>query len=138
MGIDVARYRNDGALGIAIGNFANEMTALYVSQGREGLYADEAIPEGIGPASRLQLKFGVFFFDYDLDGWLDLLSANGHLEEEISKIQKSQHYRQPSRSGTPAPRRVEIQADRAGPDLFQPLVERPVGVRGPRRTGSGQ
>jgi hypothetical protein len=128
MGIDVARHRNDGALGIAIGNFANEMTALYVSQGRDGLYADEAIPEGIGPASRLPLKFGVFFFDYDLDGWLDLLSANGHLEEEISKIQKSQHYRQPAQlfwnSGATEGGFVEIHADRAGPDLFQPLVGR--------------
>ena len=88
--------RNDAALGIAIGNFANEMTALYVSQPQPLTFTDEAIPEGIGPASRLSLKFGVFFFDYDLDGWLDLLSANGHLEEEISKVQASQRYAQPA------------------------------------------
>lgn len=128
MGIDVARHRNDEALGIAIGNFANEMTALYVNQGRTGLFADEAIPEGIGPASRRQLKFGILFLDYDLDGWLDLLSANGHLEEEISKIQQSQHYRQPAQlfwnAGATSGGFVEIQADRAGPDLFRPLVGR--------------
>ena len=72
------------------------MTALYVSQGRALLFADEAITEGIGPASRLLLKFGVLFFDYDLDGRLDLLTCNGHLEEEISKVQESQKYAQPA------------------------------------------
>ena len=96
MGIDAAHYRNDAALGITIGNFANEMTALYVSQPGGMSFTDEAIPEGIGPASRLLLKFGVFFFDYDLDGRLDVLSANGHLDEEIVKLQKSQSYRQPA------------------------------------------
>src|SRR5512140_222746 len=95
MGIDTARYRADGKLGIAIGNFANEMTALYVAQNTPTNFSDEAITEGVGPASRLLLKFGVFFFDYDLDGRLDLLTANGHLEQEISKIQQSQTYAQP-------------------------------------------
>lgn len=128
MGIDIARHRNDAALGIAIGNFANEMTALYVTQGRAGLFADEAIPEGIGPASRLQLKFGIFFFDYDLDGWPDLLSANGHLEEDITKIQQSQSYRQPAQlfwnAGAGKGGFAEIKEDRAGPDLFKPIVGR--------------
>ena len=61
MGIDAARYRNDGKLGIAIGNFANEMTALYVAQNSPTNFSDDAITEGVGPASRLLLKFGVFF-----------------------------------------------------------------------------
>ena len=53
MGIDAARYRNDGRLGIAIGNFANEMTALYVAQNTPApISATRAITEGIGPASR--------------------------------------------------------------------------------------
>ncbi len=96
MGIDTARYRNDGTLGIGIGNFANEMTAMYVSQRDPCSFTDEAIQEGVGPASRLLLKFGLFFFDYDLDGRLDLLTSNGHLEEEIAKIQASQKYHQPA------------------------------------------
>lgn len=128
MGIDVARYRNDGALGIAIGNFANEMTAMYVAQGSVGYFADEAIPEGVGPASRRQLKFGIFFFDYDLDGWPDLLSANGHLEEEISKLQQSQTYRQPAQlfwnAGAGRGGFAEIGPDKAGSDLFKPIVGR--------------
>ncbi len=129
MGIDAARYRNDSAVGIAIGNFANEMTALYVSQNNPLTFADEAIPEGIGPASRLLLKFGIFFFDYDLDGRLDVLSANGHLEEEISKIQQSQRYQQPAQlfwnSGAQSGATfVPVSADKAGADLFKPIVGR--------------
>ncbi|HEY0548467.1 MAG TPA: VCBS repeat-containing protein, partial [Verrucomicrobiae bacterium] len=129
MGIDAAHYRNDATLGICIANFANEMTALCVAQ-PDGLhYNDEAIPEGIGPASRLLLKFGIFFFDYDLDGRLDMLSANGHLDEEIVKLQKSQSYRQPAqlfwntgaKSGASF---AAVDAPHAGGDLFKPLVGR--------------
>ncbi len=128
MGIDIARHRNDDVLGIAIGNFANEMTALYVSQGQSGTYADEAITEGIGAPSRHPLKFGLFFFDYDLDGWLDLLTANGHLEEEISKIQKSQSYRQRAQlfwnGGGSGAGFIEVSPGAGDNDLFKPLVGR--------------
>jgi hypothetical protein len=96
MGTDAAHFRNSTDLGIAIGNFANEMTSLYVTQGSEPPLTDEAIVEGIGPASRRALTFGLFFFDYDLDGRLDLFQANGHLEGDINKVQSSQHYRQPA------------------------------------------
>lgn len=129
MGIDAAHYRNDDALGVAIGNFANEMTALYVSQPGKMFFTDEAIPEGLGPASRLLLKFGVFFFDYDLDGRLDVLSANGHLDEEIVKLQKSQSYRQPAQlfwntGAKNGATFVTVDAHHAGTDLFKPLVGR--------------
>jgi enediyne biosynthesis protein E4 len=129
MGIDAAHYRNDKALGIAIGNFANEMSALYVSQNSPMLFTDEAIPEGVGPASRLLLKFGIFFFDYDLDGRLDLLTANGHLEQEITKIQKSQSYAQPAQlfwnTGTASGATfVPVSESKAGKELFKPIVGR--------------
>lgn len=129
MGIDAARYRNNGALGVAIGNFANEMTALYVSQNQPLIFVDEAIAEGIGPASRLLLKFGVLFLDYDLDGRLDLLTANGHLEEEISKIQASQTYAQSAQlfwncgAGSGAGFLV-ASPEKCGRDLFKPIVGR--------------
>jgi hypothetical protein len=128
MGIDSGQFRNDTSLGIAIGNFANEMTALYVSQDRGTLFADEAIPEGIGPSSRLLLKFGLLLFDYDLDGWLDLLTANGHLDEEIVKLQRSQTYRQPAQlfwnTGAAAAGFLTVGAERAGSDLFKPILGR--------------
>lgn len=96
MGVDAAWFRNDDDLGFAVGNFANEMTALYVSQGDPTQYADDAIIDGIGPASRLKLSFAVLFFDVDLDGRLDLLQANGHVENEIHRVQAGQTYAQAS------------------------------------------
>ncbi len=95
MGIDTAWYRNDDELGIVIGNFANEMSSLFVTADGQTPFADESLLEGLGADSRLALTFGLFFFDYDLDGRLDLLQANGHLENEINKVQPSQHYEQP-------------------------------------------
>ncbi len=126
MGIDTARFTRDGKAAIGIGNFANEMTAFYVAQGDGTLFTDEAISWGVGPASRLLLKFGFFFFDYDLDGRADVLTSNGHLEEEITKVQASQSYRQPAQlfwnagdSGL-----INVTAQQAGTDLFKPVVGR--------------
>ena len=128
MGADVADYRNEGSLGLAIGNFANETTSLFTSQGGALEFADMADVEGIGSPSRLRLSFGLFFFDYDLDGRLDLLQANGHLEEEINEIQPSQHYRQPAQlfwnAGPDQPSCfVEVSGDEGG-DLAEPVVGR--------------
>jgi hypothetical protein len=99
MGIDAGWYRDDGRLGVVIGNFANEMSALYVSQiGNDQAslrFVDDAIPEGIGPATRRGLTFGVLLVDADLDGWEDLIQTNGHIEEEIHRTYASQRYRQP-------------------------------------------
>ncbi len=129
MGIDSARFRNDETLGIAIGNFANEMNALYVRQPDALMFADEAIKEGVGPASQRLLKFGLFFFDYDLDGRLDVLTANGHLEPNIALAQPDQHYRQPAqlfwnRSDNKGLGFLPVPAEKSGPDLLQPLVGR--------------
>lgn len=99
MGIDTAHFRNSDAVGITIGNFANEMTAMYVCQ-TPGLpmpvFRDEAVSNGIGPITRTELTFGVLFVDVDLDGRLDLIASNGHLEEDIQKVQTSQRYEQPA------------------------------------------
>ncbi|MFZ4819890.1 MAG: CRTAC1 family protein, partial [Limisphaerales bacterium] len=126
MGIDAARFTDDGKLGIAIGNFANEMTALYVGGATAGLFTDESISWGVGPTSRLPLKFGVMFFDWDLDGRLDLLSVNGHLEEEITKVQASQKYRQPAQLfwNAGAAGFVPVGPEQAGSALFTPIVGR--------------
>ena len=95
MGIDIADYRNDGGLGVAIGNFSNEMSSLFVTGDVPLVFSDDAMGEGIGSPSRRHLSFGLFFFDYDLDGRQDLLQVNGHLEESINEVQPSQEYLQP-------------------------------------------
>jgi len=94
MGIDAAWFRNDDSIGVAIGNFANEMTALYVTRDEQMQFVDEAFSSGLGPSTRLRLTFGVFYFDADLDGRLDLFAANGHLEQDIHRVQASQTYEQ--------------------------------------------
>jgi hypothetical protein len=128
MGIDAGRYRNNADVGFLIGNFANEMTSMYVSQGNPELFADEAIGEGIGAPSRGALTFGLFLFDADLDGRLDVLQTNGHLEEEISKVDPSQTYRQAAQlfwNAGPEHTRtfVEMPAAAVG-DLATPIVGR--------------
>ncbi|MEM9291629.1 MAG: CRTAC1 family protein [Acidobacteriota bacterium] len=128
MGIDSAHLRNDSDLGFMIGNFANEMTSVYVSQGDPSIFADEAIAEGIGAPTRTALTFGVFLFDYDLDGRLDLLQANGHLEEEIATVDPSQSYRQSAQlfwnAGLDARQGFAQVADDQVGDLTQPIVGR--------------
>ena len=128
MGIDVAHYRNDEAIGVAIGNFANEMSALFVGRLGQLVFSDEAIIEGIGPDSRTMLTFGLFFFDYDLDGRLDLLHANGHLEEEIASLQSSQRYRQPTQlfwnAGPNAAKTFAAVSPSSTGDLARPIVGR--------------
>ena len=128
MGVDAGYYRNDDELGFAIGNFANEMTSLYISQGDPSLYADEAIGEGIGATSRLMLSFGLLFLDYDQDGRLDILQTNGHLESEINSVDPSQTYEQASQlfwNAGPEHRQgfIAVPAETTG-DLAQPIVGR--------------
>jgi hypothetical protein len=130
MGIDWGPIFNDERLALAVGNFANEMTALYVCDEPKYIhFFDLANLYGLGAPSQPPLKFGLFFFDYDLDGRLDLLSANGHLEPEISKVQASESYEQSAQlfwnSGKDGPELYHlIKAENAGPDLFKPMVGR--------------
>jgi hypothetical protein len=128
MGIDTGYFRNDQTLGVVIGNFSNEETALYcTNQGM--LFSDDAVAVGLGPPSRIWLKFGMFFFDADNDGRLDVLACNGHLENDISKVQRSQQYRQPpqiywntgSKSGSEF---APLPAAKTGQDFAAPLVGR--------------
>jgi enediyne biosynthesis protein E4 len=130
MGIDSSRVQDDDNLAVAIGNYANEMTALYVTQRDPFVFTDEAIKQGIGPVSLDRLTFGVFFFDYDLDGWLDLLTTNGHIEPQISTLHPSQHYQQPAQlfwnaRGTGRVNAfIPVPAERCGPDIFTPIAGR--------------
>ena len=127
MGIDAALLSDDRTA-IAIGNFANEMTSFYTADRGNLSFSDQSIIAGIGAASRQALSFGLFFFDYDLDGRMDLLQVNGHVEDEINVVQPSQNYEQPSQlfwnCGVDCARRyVQIGTSDLG-GLAKPLVGR--------------
>jgi hypothetical protein len=94
MGADAADFDNSGMPGLVVTNFDNEMVGLYRSAGA-GLYQDVALQAGIGAASRNTLGFGCGFLDIDLDGRLDLLVANGHIDETVRNIRGNVGYAQP-------------------------------------------
>ncbi len=94
MGVDAADYDHSGLPSIIITNFANQMLSLYHNEGR-GLFVDEAPRSEIGRDSLLTLGFGVFFFDYDLDGWPDVFVANGHIDPDIQRVQANVKYAMP-------------------------------------------
>jgi hypothetical protein len=94
MGVDWADYARSGRADLVVGNFSNQMLGLYHNEGN-GLFVDEAPSSAVGRASLLSLTFGLFFFDYDLDGYPDLFAANGHIEEQIGRVQPKIGYREP-------------------------------------------
>ena len=94
MGVDGGDVDASGRSTLAITNFDNEMIGLYRPIGR-GLYEDVAMPAGVGAASRGTLGFGCAFADIDLDGSLDLIVANGHIDETVRRIRGNVGYAQP-------------------------------------------
>ena len=94
MGVDTADYDRSGNTSLMITNFSNQMISLYHNEGR-GLFVDEAPRSEVGRASLLTLGFGCFFFDYDLDGWPDILVVNGHIDPDIQKVQANVRYAEP-------------------------------------------
>jgi hypothetical protein len=93
MGVDAADYDRSGRPHLLVGNFSNQMLGLYHNDGQ--VFVDEAPASAVGRASLLTLAFAVFFVDFDLDGYPDIFAANGHIEEEIGRVQPRVQYRQP-------------------------------------------
>jgi enediyne biosynthesis protein E4 len=94
MGVDVGDFLNSGMPGLAVTNFDNEMIGLY-RESKPGSYEDVSLQSGIGPASKNSLGFGCVFLDVNLDGWLDLAVANGHIDETVRNIRGNVGYAQP-------------------------------------------
>lgn len=132
MGIDAAFLRSVGHgenndLAIAIGNFANEPDSLLVSRSESTAFSDDAIIEGLAAPTRAVLTFGLLFVDIDLDGDVDLAQANGHIEDQINRVQPSQTYAQRGQlfinRGVTAPCFLELPPQSIG-DLATPRVGR--------------
>ena len=124
MGVDAADYDGSGRPSLVIGNFSNEMIALYQNEGK-GLFIDEAPASTIGKTSLLTLTFACFFFDYDLDGRLDIFAANGHVADDISAVQPRVKYAQaPHLFRNTGNRRFEAVTASAGAALQEAMVAR--------------
>jgi len=124
MGADAADFDGSGRPGLVIGNFSNEMIALYANQGN-GLFIDEAPSNAIGKGSLLTLTFACFFFDADLDGLPDVFASDGHVADDINRVQQKITYAEPphlfrNMGGT----RFEEITSTAGPAMTQAVVGR--------------
>jgi enediyne biosynthesis protein E4 len=125
MGIDSADFDNSGRMGVAVTNFDNEMAGLYRPLG-PGLYADVAMSAGVGAASRNRLGFGCLFADLDLDGLLDLVVANGHIDDEAVRTLRSGvgHAQPPLLFLNQGNGKFQEAATAAGTDFARPRVGR--------------
>jgi enediyne biosynthesis protein E4 len=124
MGVDWSDYDRTGHAHLLVGNFSNQMLELYHNEGN-GLFVDEAPRSSVGRDSLLSLTFGVFFFDYDLDGYPDILTANGHIEEEIGRVQPKIKYQEsPLLFRNLGSKKFENMSNAVGPDFMKPLVGR--------------
>jgi enediyne biosynthesis protein E4 len=93
MGIDTADWRNNGRFSLLIGNFSNEGLSL-LDKEESLLFTDNAHSSGVSEPSLLFLTFGLFFFDYDLDGWQDIFTANGHIDDIVSTYDSMLTYKE--------------------------------------------
>ena len=129
MGIDWGDYDNDGKLDLFVATFQNEAKCLYHNDGG-GLFTDVSYPSGIGPAALPYVAFGAKFLDADNDGWLDILIANGHVQDNIDLIENAR-YRQPiqyfQNSGTRPATFLDDSAS-VGLRALSPIVGRGIAV----------
>jgi hypothetical protein len=124
MGVDALDYDRSGRPHLVVGNFSNQMLGLYHNEGK-GLFVDDAPRSAIGRASLLSLAFGVFFFDYDLDGHFDILAANGHIEEEIERVQPKVKFKQaPHLFRNLGQKKFEDVSLKVGTQFSRPIVAR--------------
>jgi hypothetical protein len=124
MGVDAGDYDGSGRPSLIIGNFANQMMALYHNEGH-GLFIDDAPKSAVGRSSLLTLTFGCFFFDYDLDGLPDIFAANGHVSDDIERVQSHVTYAQrPHLFRNVGRKQFEDVSLQAGPALQRAIVAR--------------
>lgn len=128
-GLDAARLDHDDRLTIALGRMANEVKSLYRQQPVKLGFSDDGLSTGFGPAARQSLTFGVCFLDVDLDGRLDLLTANGQIQPAFVELQASQTHAQVPQlfwnHSTPGKTTfTPLTVTECGDDLVQPLVGR--------------
>ncbi|MBY0506739.1 MAG: CRTAC1 family protein [Bryobacteraceae bacterium] len=94
MGVDAADFNGDGLEDLFVANIDQEMFSLYQNRGKES-FEDVAQKHGVAAATRSLSGWGVKFFDYDNDGAVDLILANGHPDDMIEQYTTSVKYKEP-------------------------------------------
>ncbi len=124
MGADAADYDRSGRPHLLVANFSKQMMALYHNDG-SGLFSDVASSTVLARSSLLDVTFGAFFFDYDLDGFPDVFAVNGHIDPDINRTQTDLQFREPAllfhnneHGG------FDDASNSAGPDILKPIVGR--------------
>ncbi|MGC8668477.1 MAG: CRTAC1 family protein [Chthonomonadales bacterium] len=124
MGTDAGDIGHSGKEALLFGNFTNQMLGLYQNRG-SGLFIDIAPSSEVGQASLLYLTFGCVFADLDNDGWLDILTANGHLDDDIHRVNQEVTYAErPLLFRNLGNGRFREEGLQCGPDFAKPVVAR--------------
>ena len=94
MGVALGDYQHNGLFSLAITHFNDEYTALFRNDGKMS-FSDVSYASGIAPATTPYVGWGDAFFDFDNDGWLDLLLVNGHVYPQVDSLDITAKYREP-------------------------------------------
>jgi hypothetical protein len=94
MGVDSADFNEDGWMDLFVANIDQEIFSLYQNN-RDNTFDDQAMPLGIGMSTRWMSGWGLKFFDYDNDGNLDLIQANGFPDDLVEEFSSQVTYREP-------------------------------------------
>ena len=127
MGVDAGDFENSGRTGVAITNFDNEMIGLYRGDGK-GNYSDIAVESGVGLPSKTTLGFGCVFADCDLDGSLDLIAVNGHIDDTVRNVRNVGYAQPPQLFLNNGKGRFREVGEEAGGGFSQPKVGRGLAV----------
>lgn len=127
MGVDSADFDQDGWQDLFVTNVDQEMYSLY-RNGRDLTFDDLAGPSGIGRLTRLMSGWGLKFFDYDNDGNLDLMIANGHPDDKIEEHSSHVAYKEPFLLFHNDGRGLENVSTSAGPAFRQNFAARGLAI----------
>ncbi len=127
MGVDFTDYRNDGLPSLLITDLATQVYAVYQNHG-DGSFTYESYPSGIGRMTMTHSGWGVRFFDYDNDGWKDLLIAQGHDLDTIQLTFPNIRYREPMLLARNTGKGFVDASGDAGPVFQEPWVGRGLAI----------
>jgi enediyne biosynthesis protein E4 len=123
MGVDSADFNDDGWMGLFVANLDREMFSIYKNNHDE-TFDDLALPTGIGKATKFMSGWGLKFFDYDNDGNLDLLLANGNPDDLIASLHGEVTYEEPLLLFHNTGKSFENVSARSGPLFSRPMSSR--------------